>query len=879
MSLTLHHFLKEFRHLRWKWFAWLAVLVLQLVVDAEWIVPMRLGVPTPGWIGLLPVLTWGGAVMLALGYATEDAQADDRSFIAVRPLPRACFWFSRVLVVLLLIITPLVAMEGVYLTVSGVEAQDILLGMWERFFIAGALLAWLLPMPLMATGTARWALAATVLLTGLLLLSLSTQMLRHWQLYPEMFYGDSSLRKAAWIGAGAMALLAIRKKQRGWLLSRTLGAVVAVTMACFALAWTPLLRPSTWAPHEPALMAELERKHGDLPPPHSSRIYTTPDSETGVTSMTADGDLSALPTPAELLPSWRVLDAAVQQKGSVHHSKLRNPFHQRFFWLMAVQSTDDPWLLASLRGIFQERALSMDKSGSQRNHFALGGWPLPDDLQSPANIEAEMEADWTRQTVLGSCELRAGARLRSRYADVEVVKVSPHVDTSGNRRPGSVTVAFKFSKREIETGGMPFTYGMGVRPLIHAPEQSLVWQNDTGSGGDFQTRALHTGRQRAMWCINYADVLTPGTGIREEDLPKLRVLLRKIDYAGTSRHRLSLKDINLSEQLDREPWAYPARCPREAVNARAGFLREFQRISLPADDAGPEAVARLVADVVTLSHALSWRSDIKPDGSPYFPGDDQAVADAVAPYLLKHPQVLTRQPHVFVSAENPFVRRLLDATLLLAALPGITRDADGLRYDGPEAPNGVNRLLNPMEARVNGWKELAPAIEAALKQRSAAPILAVHEKWQQQLRTVIPDDELLDQVTKQFNVSSLRSLKDEAVRKKAREIIRREYARSVAPVMHPGSQVVPLIECAIAAGMEEALDHRLRKLRFLEHKNVDQDDLMELSMLHRLLGGPDEKLKLTWDEALTFLDRLRHLHAADFRYDAATMTWNPIAKP
>jgi hypothetical protein len=878
MNLTLHHFRKEFRYLRLRWLVWLVVLGLQLAVDVEWVMPMRVGVPSPGWLGLLPVLMWGGAVMLALGYAKEDAQADDRSFIAVRPLPSGSYWWSRGLVFLVLIMVPLVLQEGLYLVVSGVGTKDVLLGMWERFFITGAALGWLVPMPLMAAGGARWMVAGVAVLTGLLAQSICVQMLQQRQLYPEMFYGESSLAQAAWVGAVAIALLAWLQKRGGWPLHRMLAAVAGLVIACYALAWTPWLRPSSWSAREPDLMARLEVTHAELPRPHSFRLLPLND-DTGASVVYMDGDLMPLPVPAELLPHWSVRDAALTQKGATVHAKSIGAYNRRFFWPQYIFTRDDKWLLSSLPGAVVPETLSMAAQYSLgRNGCSFGRWPTPEDLQSPADIEVQLEADWLRQSVLGSCELRSGAVLRSEYADMEVLEVHPHQNGNGEKQAGNLTIIFKLTKREIETGGSPFTFGTEMSQMLYAPAQQLFWQREMGStGGELQFRAMNRGRTRMLHSITYKDVLTPATGIREAEVPALRFLLRKQDYAGTSRHHLSMKGMDLQENLRHRAWYYPVGCPLIAAAPRAGMLREFERIPKPTPDAGPEAVARFVADVITLSQALEWRHDLKKDGSVRYPGNDHAVVDAVAPYLLRHPEVLTRQAHLFVSRDNPFVRELLDATLLLAGLPGVEREPYGLRYTEDTSAKSVTGLLNPIETRVGGWTALAPAIEAALQQRSVQPILAVHEKWRSEMRFVRPDEEWLDDLKQRFSMSSLWALKGNDAREQARGLIRREYELSVPPMVQIGSEQLQVVECAIAIGMEAALDQRLRGLRFWDEKKFGQRELYELSMLSRLFGS--QELLLKWEEALPFLRRMRELRAADFSYDAATLTWKPISKP
>ncbi|MBK8038128.1 MAG: hypothetical protein IPK22_13505 [Verrucomicrobiaceae bacterium] len=353
-------------------------------------------------------------------------------------------------------------------------------------------------------------------------------------------------------------------------------------------------------------------------------------------------------------------------------------------------------------------------------------------------------------------------------------------------------------------------------------------------------------------------------------------MLRTQTYAGTSRHRQALKDVDMKKALEEEAWVYPAWHPLVASEPREGLQREFERIRPPAADADAAEVARFLADVLTLSHSLSWRYSSKKDGSPAYPGKDERVVNAVAAHLLRHPNVLPEQAQAFVSKDNPFLREVVDAMLLQANVPGITREEHGLRFENPGKGPTIHRLLNAMEMRVDGWKTLRPAILSAIQQRDAAPIVAVHETWQKQARVHQEDAVCLKSLRETFSVSSLWALKGrEAALQEARALIQHACEQRLPPTMHLSSDLRPLAECAIAMGDAAVLDRRLRGLRQMDEESFNHDDLLDLSMLNRLLSGAE----LKWEEGLPFLRRVRELRAADFIYDATTLTWRAKSKP
>lgn len=131
MNLILHHFKKEFRYLRPRWFAFLGLLGLDLAVNLEWLFPLRAGVEPPTWLGYLPwALMLAGATLL--GSCPEDKPGSDRSFISTRPLPLRAYWLARVLCWLALLLLPVMLQNGLYLMLSGRPLSEVILGIGWR---------------------------------------------------------------------------------------------------------------------------------------------------------------------------------------------------------------------------------------------------------------------------------------------------------------------------------------------------------------------------------------------------------------------------------------------------------------------------------------------------------------------------------------------------------------------------------------------------------------------------------------------------------------------------------------------------------------------------------------------------------------------------
>src|SRR4051794_29161079 len=165
MNLTLHQFRKEARYLRLRWLLWLVLLALLLAVELEWVIPMgrRIGVADPEFVGGLRWAVQLFALWLAASSATEDLPGKPSRFLAARPLPMSSYFAARILVVLVLVITPFAVWEALYLAFSGRPLSEIFLGAGEAAVVSALLYGWILPLVLMWRGTERWGVVIGVM--------------------------------------------------------------------------------------------------------------------------------------------------------------------------------------------------------------------------------------------------------------------------------------------------------------------------------------------------------------------------------------------------------------------------------------------------------------------------------------------------------------------------------------------------------------------------------------------------------------------------------------------------------------------------------------------------------------------------------------------
>lgn len=866
MSLTVHHFKKEFRHLRTWWFIWLAALMADLAVDAEWIAPLSAGTKVSFWTRIPSLWVWLGAAWLALGFSREDARADDRSFIVLRPLPERCFWGSRVLVFTLLILLPLALQEGVYLLVSGRPLAEVLESMAGRVFLAGAAFLWLLPMPLLAAGWARFGLAGAALLAGVLVKTVCEVWLQRVNIW--ITYDGDTMAQAAWIGAAGVAALAWWQRGRGWSLRAKGAALAVLAMGCYALLWTSWLQPWSWRPRQPEAALEIQARYPVLPEPVKVTLDAITDL-TGERKFLPHVWLPPMDTPRSWIPGWRVI--SLESKTAKPDPPLWQPegafrFHG---WTLPNYNALAPYL-----GL-PPGTLSRMNSQESARALQLGLWGLPENLEAPLDLRGELRADWFQATAARPVQLQIGVKSHAPGMEVEVLEIQPHVNGQGLPSLGSLTLTLKVAGRQSAfTTPLPFFH-----IFLHDAESKLLWHGSGHAGG--ASRALSRGWLRHVSRITFSDVLTMGTGLTEQNLAKLEVMACQLSYAGSSRHRLEVKDLKLGGDFLSTKGYLPASNPRVASQPRQGFHSEFKRLKKPAADAPREQVARYLAHVLTLAETLRARGKLGLDKKPLHSGNDLAIADELAPFVLAHPGLLTTalpRPYGHGRDENMLLRETLEAALLTLAPDRFHRRDDGLWWT-PDGEENEARL--PLDALISGrlsWKDEIHLVEQALRERNLEPLLDLHQHWRELERREYSDAEILASLKSAPSPAWLLRLRDRGdAAEQGRALVRQAFAHIVPPATDFLDAHRGLTETALFAGSEAALDQTLCFVRLWDdHTGRDQRVLFSLlSVLSRAMSGKPVTLE-TWRP---FMESLRERRAGDYAYDPASMSWRLKPQP
>lgn len=230
MNLTLHHFRKEARYLLPRWSLWIGLLIIELMINLEWLVPMSVqGDMTPAFS---VVVTWLTALVMMLTQVPEDAAASPACFLATRPLPPSSYWLARALVFLVMIVLPFVVQQGAYLTRSQRPMSEVLSGMNTQALSVIGAFGWIVPLSALWKGW-RWMLATVLSIASFTMA---------FQFMGDRRFSSSDAVLLGWhIGLGLVAILVLcllawahrRWEWRvSWRLTALAGCIVLLAWMC-----------------------------------------------------------------------------------------------------------------------------------------------------------------------------------------------------------------------------------------------------------------------------------------------------------------------------------------------------------------------------------------------------------------------------------------------------------------------------------------------------------------------------------------------------------------------------------------------------------------------------------------------------------------------
>ncbi|OYW73636.1 MAG: hypothetical protein B7Z37_20720 [Verrucomicrobia bacterium 12-59-8] len=673
--------------------------------------------------------------------------------------------------------------------------------------------------------------------------------------------------EAAWLVGPLMVVLLLWHRRRPLSLRKRLSALAVLALVAYGLAVSPLMHSWFEAPQNVALAQQLGDGRQPTVLPVDFQMDTYVDEKRGpLLRVHASAALDGV--PRGIIPIWSNVDTTITQNGkklplvpSANAEGYLNPQMLSF----TLHFTP---LAGDLAAPAPADLLCTDVSQSNHRLRPLQ-LPVPNDLTMPVDIDMQLAASWVQLRELGQAPLKAGACIRSPEAELEVIAVKAHWDERGTRRPGAVTLTVRQSMRTLSSRHA--WWPVGPKIMLQAPGKRLTWQNAMQSSSDW--RSLRLGWVHSVVSYTFQDVLTDGSGVTEANLEQQQIQWIKPDYLGSTYHHVEVKGMRLSEHLQPpDIWPYTHNATHQEANPREAFLAHILRLPRP-DPAGPRAeIARYVANVCSASRAYERRADLNHFSEPLWPGDDRQLGELLAPYIVKHPDLITQ-----IKAPDAFV--VMGAALLKAGIPGFHQEADAeqpsyQRVVAVSAQPGVSQSLmsKPWVPFATVERDrLDVAVMQMLKTGSDEPLRPL----------VMQEPQSLEKIWQEFpravNGVNLRFLvRDSHYREKAIGETRRQYAMLARTVKPERRKEVDTIAAMAVLGEAEALDWLLRLASF-QHEDGQNWLNSCLRDVHQAVFD----IELAPRKVAAFIVNCRGWTPADFRYDTEKMRWelreNPAA--
>lgn len=640
MNLTLHHFRKEFRYLRLRWFAFLALLALDLAVNLEWVFPLLPGVEDPPWLGALPFL-WVLAGLSLLNGCPEDAPGDERHFLGTRPLAAWQYWAARGVIFTLLLMLPMLVQNAVYLLLSHRPVNDVLRGVLERGVVVLGLGLWLIPVAALWTRGERRK--ADFMMLGIACVSFSALPVLTRLLDPPgrgFFLSYESWTYAGMALAMMLTVLVVLHRLRGlsfaWRLS---GAGVAMfTTMVLCLYWPLITHPQ--GDQSPELVHELAPKlkvtpgvMGDevkaLKGEDGFFIYSEVSAETGASGISATlrpAATSAIQNGSEVGQALRLYQTASNGYGA------------------AIHEVD-----ATLAGFFPAETLLIRKAipfppladgrpswqTSGARNLLLGALGLSFDEARPLRIKTDFNVQWWQREIIADfpCvtntkqEHAGGFRWR-------VEGTQAHVLGGAVAQQGAFTVHLHFDRRTHWHQHEDLCF------LLHSPQRRVAWlvpdvQATRGARGE------HSGWQRSSLTLAWENVLNHADGEDAHvDPAQLRLLVFRGRELGASTWTWQSPELKVSKAAASSNGGDIISYSRLYQGRGEELRRRLASLKKP-DEASPDAeVRRYLYDVLMLCRRT-------------YSADKTLVREAFMPLVQHHMAELLRLPENYWPNAHP----------------------------------------------------------------------------------------------------------------------------------------------------------------------------------------------------------------------------------
>ena len=603
MNLVLHHFRKEARYLLPRWWLFVGVLVIELMINLEWILPMTVrGDAWPLYASLVP---WGAGLLIAMIAAPEDAAAE--AFRSTRPLPALSYWLARVTAFVVMIMLPLVMQEVVYLALSQRPWQAMLAGAGARTLQVASLLGWAAAMSALWRG---WRLLVALILSAMLV-SFSQSAFAG-----EGGVGDSIIVKwhpgISVVVIVMLALLIVLKRRSEWSVRRI---IIGQAVGCVMIGWlTARWLPATWldiAANQPRAETLAQQAQFSIRADSLSFWRQTNGKVTG-------GRFGASLEVHPVEPSYDFMLLPKSSSARAGDQPLATqPSRLSGFIGMPEMFLCDPMALNSKTRALTSHlpagtilalssALPYPASGPGVELPALNG-PLPE-LDTPMNFTADCVAHWVDWTPLLELPLQVGASASATDERWSVLDVRFGVDNKGEPSLAAVTM----DVRGESSGGIMSAVGASAAFILHSPDRRMIWISN-GLEWTPVIRASMSGWTRHLRSLTWQGVLAHADGAPAAvDRSKLKLLVIRPRHLGATYWSWQSPTIKLADLIRPPQFGYSTNEHLHRGEEQAAFDARISSLTKPAANVSRLEVIRYLWDVLSAARGEEFSEQNPP---------------------------------------------------------------------------------------------------------------------------------------------------------------------------------------------------------------------------------------------------------------------------
>ncbi|TLD72791.1 hypothetical protein FEM03_01595 [Phragmitibacter flavus] len=864
MSLTLNHFRKEARYHLPLWLSWLALVLLDLMLNLEWFAPLQENTREAWWTTSLPILTWGLVFWLGAAHAPEDSPANPNRFLATRPIHPYCYWFARFLV-LLLYILPLTIVEALYLVGSNRPSQETLGSTVEQALVALALFTWLLPFSALwkqREGVLALGVIAFVCWVGLMIADsvvLSTSRVVN----ARLLLHNAGILSTIAIFCVLSIMLSQWKKWPSLRLPFRLGLTSLLTLGLLALAVAWPLSPRGSQPVANDLLPVLAASIQPTIPEENVVFKFGRQEGQSVLWPRLTPDFQKLPSNVQISSANLSLNA--QQSGKPLAINL--PSYLRASWIDTLilfpENGKSDRALASLFPPGTLLTESQKRFGNDTGALIAGqlSEPLPD-LNHPLTIVGKWQLDWYEWQKILDIPLANSSDGGTNDHHWKILRVHLNHDAQGKPETGSVSITLHHAWNPANVPALPGFEGLSPpqKIVLYSPDRRIAWTQPSESVPQ-PTRAALTHWQKKIVTFSWKNILNYKDGSpASADPERLRLQVVRRDFLGStlwqweSPELIPKQHMDSNQRLSKQEFVFPS-SRLYADRELESFKQQTAALRIPSAHSSREEVSTYLAELLIRASTVNAIS--RKNSRP-------AYLQALGPIAQNHLEVLLDLPKS--ALEKARISGLIGKHL-------DQKRAEWLINRIPDQPEWIETIKST--PWLDNTSRLAPEL-VKTKRRLDPSLTDLMLSW----NDPAVDRRLVEEIRQHPNIKLFDGLAQRSTLLPQLNTVANELFATSKPVLQDYSTPTRL-SIAARQGNADALDLALLFASmsaeigsYIESYQVDQF----LPELASLINLPFDKSMRSYE---SLVPQFRNLRASEFQYLPSERRWERLnqAKP